>query len=48
MAAEHVGWFQPGSVSFSFLIFGIAAVAMACIVAGLVRFLSHRQMAHHP
>ena len=47
MEAEHVGWFQPGSISLSFVVFAVAAVAIAGLVAWLVRHLTHRNMAHH-
>jgi membrane protein implicated in regulation of membrane protease activity len=46
MQAEHVGWFAPGSISLSFVFFAVAAVLMTSVVAGLVRYLSHRSPAH--
>ena len=47
MQTEHAGWFQPGSISLSFLVFIIAAAVMAGIVGGLVRYLSQRKAAQH-
>jgi hypothetical protein len=45
MQPEQVGWFQPGSISLSFLIFSICVVALTMIVAGLVRYLMRRNLA---
>lgn len=45
MQPEQVGWFQPGSVSLSFLIFGICAVGLTAVVMGLVRYLMRRNPA---
>lgn len=45
MQPEQVGWFQPGSISLSFLVFGICAVALTAIVGILVRYLMRRNLA---
>ena len=51
MKAEHAGWFQPGSISLSFLVAGVCAVVIVCAVMFLVRHLMHRNLAqggaHH-
>jgi len=48
---EHVGWFQPGSISLSFTVAAIAGVIIVSIVALLVRHLTRRNLAqggaHH-
>ena len=48
---EHAGWFEPGSLSLSFSVAGIAAAVIVTGVYFLVRHLSRRTLAqsgsHH-
>jgi hypothetical protein len=48
---EHAGWFQPGSISLSFVVAGIAAAIIVSGVFFLVRHLTRRNLAqgagHH-